>query len=150
MQERLRQLLERILDWWKKFNRKQQILLVSVVAAVAIAIGLTAFFMTRPKMIELTSCEDTKQAGQVKQLLTDNNIAYEVSSNGLVFTIDAKDEANARILLGSNSLPISGFTIDDALNGSFTTTEADKDRRYQVYLEEELKKPVLPVDIDRY
>ena len=62
MQERLRQLLERIIDWWKKFNRKQQILLISVVAVVAIAIGLTAFIMTRPKMIELTSCEDTKQA----------------------------------------------------------------------------------------
>ena len=76
MQERLRQLLERILDWWKKFNRKQQILLISVVAVVAIAIGLTAFVMTRPKMVELTSCEDTKQAGEVKQLLTDNNISY--------------------------------------------------------------------------
>lgn len=146
MQERLRQLLERILDWWKKFNRKQQILLISVVAVVAIAIGLTAFIMTRPKMIELTSCEDTKQAGEVKQLLTDNDIAYEVSSDGLVFTIHAEDEANARILLGSNSLPVSGFTIDDALNGSFTTTEADKDRRYQVYLEEELKKTIEMLD----
>ena len=142
MQERLRQLLERILDWWKKFNRKQQILLVSVVAVVAIAIGLTAFIMTRPKMIELTSCEDTKQAGEVKQLLTDNDIAYQVSNDGLVFTINAEDEANARILLGSNSLPVSGFTIDDALNGSFTTTEADKDRRYQVYLEQELKDTI--------
>ena len=146
MQERLRQLLERILDWWKKFNRKQQILLISVVAVVAIAIGLTAFIMTRPKMIELTSCEDTKQAGEVKQLLTDNDIYYEVSSDGLVFTIHAEDEANARILLGSNSLPVSGFTIDDALNGSFTTTEADKDRRYQVYLEEELKKTIEMLD----
>ena len=146
MQERLRQLLERIVDWWKRFNKKQQILLISVVAVVAIAIGLTAFIMTRPKMIELTSCEDTKQAGEVKQLLTDNDIYYEVSSDGLVFTIHAQDEANARILLGSNSLPVSGFTIDDALNGSFTTTEADKDRRYQVYLEEELKKTIEMLD----
>lgn len=142
MQERLRQLLERIIDWWKKFNRKQQILLVSVAATVALAIGLTVFLMSRPKMIELTSCEDTKQAGEVKQLLTDNDIAYEVSSDGLVFTINAEDEADARILLGSNSLPVSGFTIDDALNGSFTTTEADRDRKYQVYLEQELKNTI--------
>ncbi len=146
MQERLRQLAERIIDWWKKFNKKQQILLISVVAVVAIAIGLTAFIMTRPKMVELTTCEDTKQAAEVKQLLTDNNIAYEVSSNGLVFTINTKDEANARILIGSNGLPVSGFTIDDALSGSFTTTEADKDRRYQVYLEEELKKTIEMLD----
>ncbi len=138
MQERLQQIWERIVDWWKKFNRNQQVLMISAVAVVAIAIGLSAFFMTRPKMIELTTCEDTKQAAEVKQLLTDNDIPFEVSSNGLTFTIDSKDEADARILLGSNSLPISGFTIDDALSGGFTTTEADKNRRYQVYVEEQL------------
>ena len=60
--------------------------------------------------------------------------------------VKAKDEANARILLGSNSLPVSGFSIEDALSGSFTTTEADKDRRYQVYLEEELKKTIEMLD----
>ncbi len=138
MQQRLQQLWERILDWWKKFNRKQQILVVSIAAVVVIVIALLAFVMTRPTMIELTTCEDTKQAGEVKQLLTDNEIDYEVSDNGLVFTINKKDEANARILLGSNSIPQSGFTINDALNGSFTTTEQDKDRRYQVYLEDKL------------
>jgi flagellar M-ring protein FliF len=142
MQERLRKILERILDWWKKFNRKQQILMVSVVAVVVIAIGLAAFVITRPTMIELTTCEDTTQASEVKQLLEDNSISYNVSNDGLTFTINAKDEATARILLGSNSLPVSGFTIDDALSGSFTTTEADKDRRYQVYLETELEETI--------
>lgn len=142
MQERLRQLWERFLDWWKKFNRKQQILMVSVVAVAVVAIGLAAFLMTRPQMIQLTSCEDTAQAGQVKQLLTDNDIYYEVSNDGLVFTIHEEDEANARILLGSNGLPLSGFTIDDALNGSFTTTESDKNKRYQVYLEGQLKETI--------
>ncbi|MBO5247503.1 MAG: flagellar M-ring protein FliF [Eubacterium sp.] len=142
MQQRLQQVWERIVDWWKKFNIKQQILITSIFVAVVMAIGITSYVMTRPKIIELTTCADTKQAGEVKQLLTDNNIYYEVSNNGLVFSIHAEDEANARILLGSNSIPVSGFTIDDALNGSFTTTEADKDRRYQVYLEEELAETI--------
>ena len=138
MQQRLQQLWERILDWWKKFNRKQQIFIVSIAAVVVIAIGLLAFTMSRPRMVELTTCEDTKQAGEVKQLLTDNHIVYEISDDGLSFTINKKDEADARILLGSNSIPQSGFTIDDALNGTFTTTEQDKDRRYQVYMEDKL------------
>ena len=138
MQQRLQQLWERILDWWKKFNRKQQIFIVSIAAVVVIAIGLLAFTMSRPRMVELTTCEDTKQAGEVKQLLTDNDIVYEISDDGLSFTINKKDEADARILLGSNSIPQSGFTIDDALNGTFTTTEQDKDRRYQVYMEDKL------------
>ncbi len=142
MQDRLRQLLERILEWWKQFSKKQKALLISIVAVIIVAIGLTAFIMTRPKTVELTTCEDTKQASEVKQLLVDNDIAYTVSSDGLVFTINAEDEANARILLGSNSLPVSGFTIDDALDGSFTTTEQDTTRRYQVYLEQQLKETI--------
>lgn len=146
MQQRLQQLWERILDWWKKFNRRQQILVVSIAAVVVIAIGLLAFVMTRPTMVELTACEDTKQAGAVKQLLTDNDIKYEVSSNGLVFTINKEDEADARILLGTNSIPANGFTIDDALNGTFTTTEQDKNRRYQKYLQEHLEELIEKFD----
>lgn len=138
MQERLQQLLERILDWWKKFNRKQQILIAGIAAAVVIAIVILAAIMSKPKTINLMTCEDTAQAGEVKQLLTDNGIDYTISSDGLTFTINAADEADARILLGSNSIPTTEFTIDDALNGSFTTTETDKDRRYQVYMEEYL------------
>lgn len=138
MQERLQQLLERILDWWKKFNRKQQILIASIAAVVIVSIAVLASVMTRPKTIELITCDDTAQAGEVKQLLDDNSIDFTISSNGLTFTINADDEADARILLGSNSIPTSTFTIDDALNGSFTTTETDKDRRYQVYMEEYL------------
>lgn len=142
MQERLQQLLERIVDWWKKYNKKQQILMISITATVAIAIGLWAYFLSKPTLVELTTCEDTVQAAEVKDLLESNSIWYEVSSNGLVFTIHEEDEANARILLGSSSIPTSGFTIDDALNGSFTTTEADKDRRYQKYLESELARTI--------
>lgn len=138
MQERLQQLLERILDWWKKFNRKQQILIASIAVAVVLAIVILASVMSKPKTVDLMTCEDTAQAGEVKQLLTDNGIEYTISSDGLTFTINAEDEADARILLGSNSIPTAGFTIEDAVNGSFTTTEKDKDRLYQVYAQEYL------------
>lgn len=139
MQERLQQLLERILDWWKKFNKKQQILIASIAVAVVLAIVIVASVMSKPKLINLMTCEDTSQAGEVKQLLTDNGINYTISSDGLTFTINAEDEADARILLGSNSIPATGLTLDDALNGSFTTTEKDKDRRWQAYEQEYLE-----------
>ncbi|MDD6038423.1 MAG: flagellar basal-body MS-ring/collar protein FliF [bacterium] len=140
MQERLQRIWEQIVDWWKKFNRKQQILIVSIVLAMVLAIVILAYVISRPTVIELATCEDTAQAAQVKELLTSNDIWYEVSNDGLRFSIHAQDEPNARILLGSNSIPTKGFTIDDALNGSFTTTEADKDRRYQLYLENKLEE----------
>lgn len=53
MPEQLQQIIDRIVEWWKKFNKKQQILLVSIVAVVVVAIGILAFVMTRPKTTEL-------------------------------------------------------------------------------------------------
>ena len=79
MPEQLQQIIDRIVEWWKKFNKKQQILLVSIVAVVVVAIGILAFVMTRPKTTELITCEDTAQSAEVKQLLDDNSITYQIS-----------------------------------------------------------------------
>ncbi|MCI5934369.1 MAG: flagellar basal-body MS-ring/collar protein FliF [Lachnospiraceae bacterium] len=142
MPEQLQQIIDRIVEWWKKFNKKQQILLVSIVAVVVVAIGILAFVMTRPKTTELITCEDTAQSAEVKQLLDDNSITYQISDNGLTFTINQADEAVAQILLGSNDIPTNGYSISDALDGTFTTTEADKEKKYQLYLEEKLARTI--------
>lgn len=136
MPERLKAIWDRIVEWWNKFNKKQKALIISIVAVVVIAIIVLAVVLTRKTTIELITCEDTAQAGEVKSLLEDNNIEYTVSSNGLTFTINEEDQATANILLGTNSIPASGYTLTDALNRSFTTTESDMKKTYQLYLEE--------------
>jgi len=74
-------------------------------------------------MVQLITCEDATQASSVKDLLDGNSIDYEVSSDGMTFSVNAKNQADANILLGSNSIPTNGFTIDDALSGSISTTK---------------------------
>ena len=39
-----------------------------------------------------------------------------------------KDYGDSNVVLGSNSIPASGYTINDAIDGSFSTTEADKQK----------------------
>ncbi len=146
MPEQLRNILERIKDWWMKFDRKQKILIISVSAAVLIAIIALAVITSRPTMIVITTCEDAVQATEVKNLLEDNAIEYELSSDGLSFTINQKDEANARMILGAAKIKTSGFTIADALDGSFTTTERDKQKKYQLYLENKFEETIEILD----
>ena len=105
MQERLQGILNRIKEWWSKFTTKQKALLISIVTVVVMAIVVLAFIMTRPKMVTLINCESTKEAGTVKDLLEGESIAYEVSKDGLTFSVNEKDEATASILLGSNDIP---------------------------------------------
>ncbi len=140
MQERLRQIWDRIVAWWKKFNTKQKALLISLTAIVIVALAILAYVMTRPTMVTLITCESTKEAGQVKDLLDKEGIAYEVSSDGLVFSVNEKDESSASILLGTNEIPTDGYSIDNVFDGGFSSTEADKTKKYQLYMEERFAK----------
>lgn len=89
-------------------------------------------------MVNLITCDSAKQASSVKDLLDSNSITYEVSDDGLTYMVKQEDRANATILLGSNDIPSDGYSISDAIDGSFSTTEADKNKKYQLYLEEKM------------
>lgn len=136
MQERLRGIWNRIVAWWKKFNTKQKALVISIAAVVFVALGILAFIMSQPKMVTLINCESAKEASTVKELLDGESIAFETSSDGLTFSVEEKDEANASILLGSNDIPTEGYSIDNVFDGGFSSTEADKTKKYQLYMEE--------------
>ena len=135
MPERLKQIIDKIGDWWKRFSTKQKTLIVSIAAVVVVALIILGMVVSRPTMVTLITCDSATQASQVKDLLDGESIPYELSQDGLTFTVNKKDEANASILLGSNSIPSEGYSIDDAIDGNFSTTEADKTKKYQLYLE---------------
>lgn len=135
MPENVQNVLNKGKDWWAKFSTKQRMLIISITAALMIALVILAVVMNQPKMMTLAECENTKQASEVKSLLDGENIKYDMSSDGLVFKVREKDMANASILLGSNEIPTSDYNLDKVFDGSFSTTESDKKKKYQLYLE---------------
>lgn len=136
MPERIVEILGKIKDWWLKFSTKQKTLVISITAVVVIALVILSVIMTRPTMVHLITCADQTESAKVRDLLSGENLDFDVSSDGLVYTINAKDQSSANILLGSNNIPTSGYGIEDALGGSFSTTEADKQKKFQVYLQD--------------
>ena len=133
MPEQIQQILNKILEWWKKFNTKQKALLASITAAIVLSLVILALVVSTPKMMTLHTCTSLAEAGTIKELLTDNGIVFETSTDGMVFSVEEADYADARILLGANEIPTDGPDIDDVFSGGFSSTEADKDKRYKVY-----------------
>ena len=41
-------------------------------------------------MVTLIQCSTTAQSGEVKSILDDEGIAYEISQDGLTFSVDAR------------------------------------------------------------
>ena len=146
MPERLRAIIDKIIQWWKKFTVKQKTLIGSIAALVVVALVILAVVVTRPTNITLRVCENATEASAVVDLLEGENIWYETSSDGLTISVHQKDEAKAHILLGSNSISSDGYSLDDVFNGSFSTTEADKSKKYQLYLEQKIADELCTIE----
>ena len=146
--EKLRELGNRILEWWNRFTSKQKTIIVMVFCTVVLAIAILLTVLNRPEYVLLKHCEDTTQAADVKALLDDEELKYTISDDGLEFRILKSQQSDAILLLGSNSIRTEGYSLDNVTNGSFSTTESDKQRQYKLYLEKYIEDNVLePIDV---
>lgn len=146
MEERLKSIPSRVLAFWNKYTAKQKATIVSVSAIIIFTLIILGVVLSRPKMVTLITCKSTKETSEVKKILESSGIALNVSDDGLVVSVNKKDIANATIALGENSIPADGYSIDAALSGGFSTTEADKQKKYKLYLESKLEETLMTMD----
>ncbi|MEZ3463381.1 MAG: flagellar M-ring protein FliF [Lachnospiraceae bacterium] len=137
-----KKLLERMKEWWNKFQPKQKTLIIGIAVVILLAIAILVAVLTRKQYVTIANCESTKEAAAVRDLLDGQGIVYNVSPDGLNFEVVDAQESDARLLLGSNNIPTAGYTIDDVLNGSFSTTEADKQKRYKLFIEGKIEEDI--------
>ena len=74
MPDKVKEILNKITEWWKKFSTKQKMLIVSITAVVVVALIILYVVMSKPTTVQLITCEDTAQAGTVKDLLSGESI----------------------------------------------------------------------------
>lgn len=152
MPEQLQKIINRVVEWWKKFNTKQKALMISLTSIVIVALVILGVVMTRPTYTTLIDCENAKSANQVKEILdADGTIDYKVS-NSTHFEVNVKDESAANMLLGSNDIATAGYDISKAdvssvVDGSFSRTEADKQKLNKAYLEQKLQEDLAANDL---
>ena len=152
MPEQLQKIINRVVEWWKKFNTKQKALMISLTSIVIVALVILGVVMTRPTYTTLIDCENAKSANQVKEILdADGTIDYKVS-NSTHFEVNVKDESAANMLLGSNDIATAGYDISKAdvssvVDGSFSRTEADKQKLNKEYLEQKLQEDLAANDL---
>ncbi|MCR4782000.1 MAG: flagellar biosynthesis protein [Lachnospiraceae bacterium] len=146
MPERIQNTINRIVEWWKKFTSRQKAIMISMAVVVVVAIAILGYVFTRPSWVVLKVASDAKEAQNIQNLLTENKITFEQSKDGMTFSIHEEDTAQAQILLGTNDISSEGYSIDDVVNGSFSTTEADKEKKYRVFLENKFAKQIEKMD----
>ncbi|MDE7277095.1 MAG: flagellar M-ring protein FliF, partial [Lachnospiraceae bacterium] len=141
--EKLKELGNRILEWWNRFTTKQKTLIVMVISAVILAIVILVTVLNQPQYILLKNCENTTEAASVRDLLEEEELTYTVSDDGLEFRILKSQQSDAILLLGSNNIRTAGYGIENVTSGGFSTTESDKQKQYVYYLEKYIEDNVL-------
>lgn len=140
--DKVKEILNKILEWWKGFSTKQRMLIISAIAAVLIALGILVVVVSQPTMKTLIICEDMDQTSKVKDLLESEGIAYNLENDNLTFKVNEKDEAAATLLLGTNKIQSYTYDLENVFSGGFSSTESDKAKRYQLYLESHIKEAI--------
>lgn len=141
--EKLKELGNKIMEWWNRFTARQKTLIVGVVAVLIIALVAIVTALTRPKYTLLRECESTAEAAEVRDLLEGEGLTYEISDDGLIVHVLERDISRANLLLGANNIQAAGYGIDNVTDGSFSTTESDKQKKHVVYLEKQLENDFL-------
>lgn len=140
MVDRLKEILQKVLEWWNKFTAKQKTIIISVAAGVILALAILATILTRPRYETLITCDSTKQASEITELLEGESIPYTVTDDGLIISVQKQDIAKATLLLGANNYPADSYSLESALAGGLSTTESDKQKTYKLYQESHLEK----------
>ena len=137
MVDKLKEIPKKILEWWNKFTSKQKTIVISVVAGVIVAFAILITLLTRPVYELLVTCETTKEASQITDLLEEASpvITYKVSDDGFQVQVLKSQVSQANLLLGANNIPAAAYDISNVTDGGFSTTESDKQKKYKLYLE---------------
>ncbi len=148
MDERLKDIQKKVVDFWQKYDRKQKTLIISITAVVIIALIIMAVVLTTPKYdSELITCTDTVEAADVTTLLSAEGIEYRAEENGLRIMVQDKDLITATYLIAQNGLTATAYTMEAyTADSSFSTTSTDRDRQYQKYLEDQMRLTIESFD----
>ena len=139
MRERLLELRDRILEWFNRFTTRQKTLMAAGVAAVLITVVILVTVFNQPKYVPLVTVETVKEASQVIEILDENQIKYRQSDDMLRFEVLESQEKTTSLLLANNEIKADGYGIENVVDGSFSTTESDKQKKYVLYLEKRLE-----------
>ena len=146
MNERVRQILDNIRDFWNRYNRRQKTVIISLIVIAVLVVAFVVWLVSRPKWEDLKTCDSYAQVNEVTSLLKESNIAYNIADDALTVQVKKQDLINAKITLGASDIQADGYSLEDALNGSFTTTETDKARKYKAFLESKLSSELAQID----
>ncbi len=143
MQERVKEIPARIMEFWKKYSSRQKTIIIAVVCAVLVLIGVVAFIVSRPTYARFQEFSKLDDANAMAKALDDAGISYRASDDGLTLYVQKGDMTNALYAMSDNNLVDTGYTWDKAFDNSMATTESEKTQKRILALQTDLQRSLV-------
>jgi flagellar M-ring protein FliF len=142
MAERLKKIGKQLLDLWNKYTSKQKTLIISVACVVILAFALLIFLMNKVDYTKFKVCQNATEASQIKDVLDKDGIKNKFDDKTLTIYVETKKSSDAILLLAKNDISTEDISVDDLLNNSLSTTNADRTLKINLYLQDHLKNKI--------
>lgn len=146
MRDKLRELPAKLLEKWNNYTKKQRTAMISITAAIVLAIVFLILIINHTTYKQLVVCENSKNASEVVKTLDGQGIAHKSSQDGLTISVPENKYTDAVYALGDSDVTTLGMTWDNALNNSMTTTEKEKSTKQQLAFQSDLRRALIDME----
>ena len=143
MQERIKEIPTRIMEFWKKYSSRQKTIIIAVICVVLVAIAAVAYLASRPTWTKFQEFSKLDDANKMASALDDAGIDHYSSKDGLTIYVHDDDMTNALYTMSDQGLTDTGYTWDKAFDNSMSTTEDEKSQKRVLALQSEIQKSLI-------
>ncbi len=146
MPERLRELWNRIKEWWSRFTTRQKGIIIGLAVMTVIIFVVIIVIVSKPQYTKLITAETSAKAAEVTAVLDENNIKYRTSQDALRIEVENSQYSQAVLALGSSGFVPDDFSLNDVFTGSLSATTGEQNKRYQLYLEKKMSAVLTAIE----
>lgn len=150
MQETIDQVSTQITEKWNGLSKKQKIQLGIGTSCILLTIIIIGIILSRPKYEMLLRQIPETDIAAAAQVLDEEKITYQVIDEGTSIQVKDKDLINAKLALTRENIPKGGYTFEDAINNTMSTTESEKRAKMNQLTEVELERALTSMDAVDY
>ncbi|MBI1389410.1 MAG: flagellar M-ring protein FliF [bacterium] len=129
MNEFIQQLREQLARMWEQLSIQQKVIFVAIPVLLIITMGISVYYVSRPKLVTLLSSSDAGQLSEVTQYLDSKNVQYKLSDDGRSILVDSEVKSKTAIDLAGQGLigfdAGAGFELFDKVNLGMTDKQFD-------------------------
>jgi flagellar M-ring protein FliF len=138
---------EQLLNFWNKFDKRQKIQLAVIAILIFVSISLLVYIANRPNYVVLYSNLSLKDAGiVVEKLKSEFKVPYKLSDNGTTILVPAQYKDEIRMKLATEGIPQGGFSFQEAMNNSLSTTDQERRQKYLYFVQNEIQNSLKTIE----